>query len=329
MTRLKAAISSIIVISLVATGFILTISCSDLSVNYAPTGGTTWEIRASRIAEKLSAVIWTGDRYMAVGGHKILTSPDGYTWQLRHTYNAGELKNVCWTGDQFYVVGDGVIIKSSDAVSWTEGTINADLIDVAAIDGVILAIGTSSEVYISSDGEAWELSCTRYLQQVYYGISADTINCRVLATPNDSYFWAAGEDYRIFSSQDGVEWTPVYNRATLAGYHLLGIAYATENWVGAGEYGYIVGYGLAEDYVASRLTNRHLRAVATDGFEWVIVGDGGTIISRTPDSASFDQLVLGSRKSPTALNLNDVVWNGGGFLAVGDSGIVIASPANR
>jgi hypothetical protein len=75
-------------------------------------GGVTWVERASQTS--WSAVVWTGSRFVAVGGYGasgiVGTSPDGITWTERETELSGSA--MVWTGKRLVATAGYVSMTS-------------------------------------------------------------------------------------------------------------------------------------------------------------------------------------------------------------------------
>ncbi len=87
---------------------------------YTSEDGSNWTLRITGTEMKILSIVWTGDRFVAVGkgSHinddmNILTSADGISWIMRQSGTANALNDVIWTGSKLVAVGDnGTIIMS-------------------------------------------------------------------------------------------------------------------------------------------------------------------------------------------------------------------------
>ena len=79
--------------------------------------GVSWTARTSPLNRPLFAVIWAGDRFVAVGEFgSVLSSRDGATWLTES--QGTDFSNVVWVGDRFVALGE-VIMTSPDARAWS------------------------------------------------------------------------------------------------------------------------------------------------------------------------------------------------------------------
>ena len=96
--------------------------------------------------------------FVGVGLHGVRTSTrDGVTWSDRLLGEEGEhINNVVWTGDRFVAVGQGATYFSADGLKWerTPNT-NAPLIAVFGA-GVFLGSHCRGRILRSLDAIAWE-----------------------------------------------------------------------------------------------------------------------------------------------------------------------------
>ena len=90
--------------------------------------GVTWTQRDAPGSRSLEDVVWSGDRFVAVGYSGILTSSDGVKWSQQRIPVDGSLEGVTWGGDQFVAVGtigglalnSGLILTSPDGIAWKQ-----------------------------------------------------------------------------------------------------------------------------------------------------------------------------------------------------------------
>jgi hypothetical protein len=275
------------------------------------------------VAETLSDVTWSGNLYVAVGGHKIVSSPDGSTWHLRHTFSTGDIRSVCWTGESFVAVGDSVILVSGDGVNWSGAAVNAVLHDVVTSEDVVVAVGDSGAVYMSSDLSSWTV--------LNNGLNSYAVAANLAGQyPEEPRFYAGGENFRKVNSSDGITWSTPYDY--LADFDICDMALTEHNFVAVGEGGNVVGGSWDSSYDTNYPTRNDLRSAAAGDESWAVVGDNGEVISGRVGYnwwGTSTYIIWTRQHAITSLDLKGVVWNGSGYLAVGDSGIVIVSPPSK
>jgi len=89
------------------------------------TDGVTWsERQIGEEGEHLNSVLWTGDRFVAIGQGATWTSPDGTRWQRQP--NTGAPQTTAY-GDGVFIglAWRGRILRSTDGVRW-QGVHQAD-----------------------------------------------------------------------------------------------------------------------------------------------------------------------------------------------------------
>ena len=190
--------------------------------------GLNWSIYSNGTISRdnqLNKVIWTGTKYVAVGGFeystgigRILTSNDGKNWTetWRETYVYNEytaLYDIAYNGTTFVAVGVGqrmswgistiwvgVIVTSTDGVTWTRQDLGQDFKGVTWNGAKFIAVGAQSNlsaIYTSVDGITWNSN--------YAGV-ASTQPLQKIAT-NGTLLVSVGFGGYITTSPDAVNWT--------------------------------------------------------------------------------------------------------------------------
>ena len=157
----------------------------------------------------LGDVIWTGDRFVAVGsrsstlglGGMVLASVDGREWTRVDV--ADNLRDVAWDGQRLVAVGVETVLTSPDGQAWSKAALPESLAgdipdDVAGGGGRDVIVFNSETAAVSQGGEPW---------------SAVEVGARVSrVTWGGGRFVAWG--WSVLSSADGVTWTPATGLAT-------------------------------------------------------------------------------------------------------------------
>jgi hypothetical protein len=131
-------------------------------------GATWYEVTSSTFGTTgITDIIWTGSRFVAVGGNKIAYSTDGTSWTQVTTANkpssfstAKSLQGLAWDGSGKLVAagGGGVIIYSTDhGTSWTQVPDSTFSISIAGITwggDRFIAVGRTA-MASSPDGVNW------------------------------------------------------------------------------------------------------------------------------------------------------------------------------
>lgn len=259
--------------------------------------GVTWESKASDYPGVLRDVLWTGSRFVAVGGyltcgglsccischtgHLVWTSPDGEAW-VKSSLNTGSgsyasigsrmLYAVRAVSGGLLAVGEkGTLLTSTLGDSWTRlagPELSYDLTSLASLREKTVVIGREGSVL--SNGTGWEAKGT------------DAPGWVSLAVSGEEYLggvWVAvGEDGRIRRSLNGIDWE-----------------------------------------TRPSPTEKKLNAVIWTGTHFVAVGDIGTLLT------SRNGLEWTERASGTQKALTSVTFANGKLLAVGP-GVALTSP---
>jgi hypothetical protein len=137
----------------------------------------------------LSAVTFTGDRFVAVGlisvidpffwsfsyYPKIITSTDGVTWSSRSVAGSFGLNDVTFGNAQYLAVGwGGAVVGSPNGSTWSGRTqpATSGLNSITFSEGVFVAVGEAGGIFTSSDGSSWTTRTspvTKTIYEVTYG----------------------------------------------------------------------------------------------------------------------------------------------------------------
>ncbi len=287
--------------------------------------------------------------YFAVGGSgAMITTPDGKTWTLRNSGTTENLLAAASNGAVRIAVGEqGTIVSSPDGVTWTKqqsGT-TRHLYSIVWNGRGFWAVGEGGTVVSSVDGITWVAKYSGFPQ-----------NLRGLVWTGERFI-AVGDSGLIFSSQDGAAWVAKHSGATTG---LLNAAWTGNKLIAVGYSGGIVMSSDLDSWVAKKLpvlanwTNviaaggrlviigdNGFTATSSDGEIWethqaglfqfnaigyidsqfVLLGEDGYICATT-DFKSFSEI---SSHGSTLRTLNDMVFTGKRFVAVGEYGTIMQS----
>lgn len=209
--------------------------------------------RFSHTMGMLSAVIWTGARFVAVGFDidgadqtgKIMTSSDGLTWSAIGT--TGAPKDVAWNGSRLVAVGYDTSfvgyawVSTNGGTTWTRNAIpttvvggllsvewRADLgLFVAGGMSTLRAYGTTCGIATSPDGVTWTAAAAPAGMGTILDI--DTNGSLLVAVG----YTSAGVETAgaICTSSDGKTWS----RKTFTGGVLNSVVNADNQWVVCGK----------------------------------------------------------------------------------------------
>ncbi len=182
--------------------------------------GTSWVKRESNTQHWLRRIIWTGEKFIAVGyGYSpvtsnpvvvILTSEDGIKWVQQKTSDLGSdirLGGIAWNGSKFVAVGEGGVCVSEDGINWDIQTTQQGLEDVVWGDGRFIAVGYDYPDMNSSQPVARLVSSEDGIEWDQIDVEIDSSLNRIIWT-GDKYI-SVGKDGIIVVSRDGTKWTEV------------------------------------------------------------------------------------------------------------------------
>lgn len=288
--------------------------------------GITWTSRTSNAAGQLNHILWTGSKFIACGGTLyVTTSPDGITWTLL-TASSGVLYHpmTMWAmatnGSRIVLTGTRGLIRYSDnnAVNWSAGAIYG-LVEsqnrIIYAGGKYVIACDNNSISTSTDGLSWRLTkaptSTIGITDVTYakelGLYVATSGAANLVyTSPDADTWTTRTLPSAVNTMNKIVWT---GSRFIVNNGLYDCAYSTNGITWTGLYG------------TTSTTNYK---VAYSGSTYVVVGGQngvvGTIITST------DGTTWVPRVSGTTQLINDVIWSGTQFVAVGNTGYISTSP---
>lgn len=296
-----------------------------------------WLSRTSNTTTNLSDIASDGNKLVAVGSGKIITSTDALTWSLATDFagNVG-LKGVTYGNGQWVAVGTdyiwspvgwaGVIYTSTDAVTWTrryiDTAVSTSLNGISYGNGLWVAAGDNGKVLSSTDGITWTprtSGTTNGISDVTYGNGAFVAvagrwsgSPNVVLTSTDGVTWV---DKTSGSGTTSSFWSVRYlnDRFVASGWYA-GVRYSTDNGATfqgnqpSAQAAPALGYGNGLFFAAGvdrSNSNADINLVSTDGMNWTLL----TTTSQ-PDR-------------------NAAVFFNNTFITVGDSGSIYqSSPLN-
>ena len=243
--------------------------------------GIAWSIQSSGTTHSLNSLVWNGSQLVAVGsGGTILTSVDGSIWTARVSGTKSILKAVIWAANQFVAVGNnGAIVSSSDGITWIvrpSGVTSA--LNAVAWNGSLLVAVNDTGALTSSNGVAW------------VGDTSQIMSGSITLAAGGNRFLAGGCCGHPLTSTDGLLWTRmpdseglVYlNFVTWVDNQFLGLGYSYPDYPASGYYNNQKGplFTSANGSVWQVQNFGWLsRAVTSIGNKYVMVGDGGRILT--------------------------------------------------
>jgi hypothetical protein len=204
---------------------------------------SSWTRVYTPIHDWLNTVAWSGSCLVAMGWSRILRSDDGYCW-MRMSEGGGETVNhwpqvmACDGKNCVYLGAEGYAASTVNGSIWTlrETGISDELSCIAFADGHFVSMGHLGHCIASVDGVRWQLKSQAFIQAEPRGLAFGNgtwvvLNQAQLTTSQDlvnwhynsltslwnnfrgiafgnSVFVVVGMRDPIFSSADGLSWTP-------------------------------------------------------------------------------------------------------------------------
>lgn len=256
----------------------------------------------------LRGVAYTGSRFVAVGDEStIVSSRDGRRWRIETTAMPCALLAVARGAGRYLAVGgSGRLLSSTDGRVWRtlRRLTREDLFALAYGPAGFVAAGAAGTVLHSRDGRLW------VARRV-----ATRLNLHA-ATWSGREYLVGGDRGRLFASRDAVHW----RRVPFLGFHSIR-DFATDgaNTVAAGA-GTIARRGAGGAWTLESLGfGRFQTSVAAGAGRFVIVGHNGAVFVSTDGGRTWIAGNIG-----VEINLDRVVYAGGGFLATGEGEALIS-----
>jgi hypothetical protein len=288
--------------------------------------GASWRKTGSFAGSMLSAVVWGGAQYVAVGTvGAVRTSPDAIHWTSQSSNVQHWLRSVAWSGSQFAAVGqhamtyEWVVMTSPDGQTWTVRQTSlpnnfGGLYKVVWTGSQFVAVGeetiypggsTFALVLTSPDGITW----TQHSQGAIPGIMRSVASSGPLLVA----VGATG------SSDPPVAWTSQDGGLSWAASPMPGSTTASDLTFGQGRFVAVSGVTGSPAYLS------------TDGISWQpstdtlamgatsIVTSASRYLAVTAPSSVYvsdDALHWVSGSLPGFCG-NGVIWDGKGYVGVG------------
>lgn len=342
----------------------LFVAVGNTNTIYTSSDGVTWTSRTSGFVSStatISAVTWNGTNYIAICGGsgtpgRWAISSDGITWIANVDVSASLFRSVAVVNGKTIAFGANscVILAGATRAEVLQGgtwayTVSAQSATnprTIAYNGSnqYVAAGSNGIMLTSSDGQAWTAYNTgvttnfdkvQYLNGNYIAMGGAGSATNLLTSP-DGTTWTArtagtavynaaafgastyvvvGAGGAVFSSTDLVTWT-----SRSAGANTFNdVIFANSVFVAVGASNSIYSSADGATWTLRTATGTFNRIIY-DNSLFVAVGNG--VIFTSSDGTTWTQRT--SNVGSTILN--DVVWNGTIFCAVGANGVITTSP---
>ncbi|MFN0126562.1 MAG: Calx-beta domain-containing protein [Verrucomicrobiales bacterium] len=241
-------------------------------------GQTSWTLKNSAAEDALNAVVYDGNRFVAVGeAGALVTSVDGEMWSSASVGTiGGSMRGLLFTGTHYVACGQndqlfGAVLTSADATVWTPAVVassSGSILTGLATNGTghYVACGAAGRLYRTRNTASWPSYVTLpgepLLQAVVYG---------------RGWFVAVGESGTLARSRDGEQWTVI---PTGTNEFLSGITYGNGRWVAVGSGGTILtSMDLTTWSPRPSVTTKYLFSVSYEAGHYVATGADGMILT--------------------------------------------------
>jgi len=239
-----------------------------------------WTVIPGPPAQGIRAAVWTGDRFVAVGGGFWL-SPDGRSWRA--------------------VPEEGFPPGGDAWLSWAGVASNGRQLVAVADHGWQIPSGGTGAIAVSERGERWELVEPRTAHSLH-------------AVAWGGGRWVAAGDAAFLWSEDGRTWRQGTVISGPEGAAIWSLTHTEHGWIGAGTAadGQSGVLATSEDGVAwtVELVAEPLYTVTSNGARIVAAGSGTALTSEDGTSWAPSEL-------PLHAEVVSMVWDGARFVGAG------------
>ena len=262
--------------------------------------------------DELLEVAHGNGRFVAVGERgAVVVSTNGTDWSTYRIRAELTVRGIAFGNGTFVAVTDSGILSSTDGVTWA-ARINGQIFQTVVFGNGRFVAAAGFDVLISTDGVHWEdATLPSYIRRFFAAIAFG--NGRFVAM---SHWW----DYPIWTSPDGVTWSPENGVAPSVA--IEDLAFGNGLFVAVGDEGAVYTSPDGTNWTSrdSDVSNRLIDITYGNG-RFVAVGTRGRIIS-SANGTSWRRETSG-----TPDRLEGVTFGGGLFIAVGENGTILSSPS--
>ncbi|MEH6516466.1 MAG: hypothetical protein V7742_07280 [Halioglobus sp.] len=258
--------------------------------------------------------------WVAVGENgTIISSPDGINWSLSSSPTTETLFATYFNGTDTWVASGsrGTLLNSTDALNWnSQVSGNTDALwSTTFAGGQWIVGGGNGRVLTSADSVNWTSVNGRF-PFTLFDIAYDGVGLYTMS--GDSGFANTA-----LTSTDAVTWTQRPPSAPNNVEGLYGISFGAGQWTAVGDVGTIITTNDPDSRNwtgQSSGTSANLRDIVHDVSGWVVVGEGGVILT-SPDAVNWT-----ARSSGTTQDLWGIEYDPAGlYVVVGFGGTILTS----
>ena len=292
--------------------------------------GVNWsQANVIRMGASFRDVVFTGKRFVLISDNgndynlykgSLATSEDGLTWKVHTKALADGTRMLAWGNGVLLAITDHAIYKSKDGITWQKTTppIKGTLNTIRYANGMFV-VAADNALISTADGTKWNVNSTPNTQ--WFGIV--WVNNRFFVSSTEVH----GTAPAYTTSKDGKSWTrmKVPNKDLYIG----DIKFEDSKYI-ARSYS---GHFASADGVTWKQTKviEHTPIIVFNS----TIGDGKLVsvggYNNGFGSTSWGFIRLDATGQATYHSeddkgpLNDVIWTGKQFVAVGDYGIMMTS----
>ncbi|MBN1186503.1 MAG: hypothetical protein JXB49_29780 [Bacteroidales bacterium] len=281
---------------------------------------TKWTVRESGTDLNLKSIVWTGAKLVVVGDSGIiLTSDNGENWESCSSGTKMDLSSIAWASKNLFASGDsGIILSSDNYINWVKQISGKSkkIIYITWLNNHLLGftVSDTNPIITSIDGVNWSSNNSSNLRTACSIVRADSLFVAV-----------GGYPATISTSTDCLIWTTRWARTETEFYS---VTYMKGFFIVAGEESFMqrgiifkspdgINWGRAVE------VSKSLYFITWAGEKLITIGKDGFI------ATSIDSETWTPQSSGSTRNLRCVTFTGTQYVAVGDSGTIITSPADN
>jgi hypothetical protein len=280
--------------------------------------GRIWNRHAHLSDQRIRSISNNDSGFVAVGDSgAIYTTKNGIIWETVSSHIDNRLNGVAFGNGVWVTVGEyGTVMRSNDGHVWVaqKTNITKNLNAIAFGDSLFVAVGDSGKIITSHDGVDWTergSGVSKSLPSVAFGKN------RFIALAQDGLY-----ENHILGSIDGKKWTIVHQNVG-NGFWLNSVIFARGMFIAADYHGFaksIDGIAWTPAFTAINYASK---------FDQLCFGNGTIVIlgTKTFGTKYVPVLITSSdtiawkaqRTGRTDVNLTNVVFGNGVYVAIGES----------
>jgi len=309
------------------------LAVGDNGLTLSSNNGINWTKRTPGISDNLHDVIWAEVHFVVVGANGTIISTnddDAITWQTETSGSTTTLRDIIFSeiSSVVMVVGDNgtILTRSLSPLTWThqaEEVTSEDLHSVAWSSAIVryVAVGSSGTILASANATEWSA-----VSDPPSGFNSDLLHVS-WHTTGDGFFLATGKDGALLTTTTDVDtWLP--RSSNISDEWLFDSAWDGTHHIVVGSNGTLLTSTSLDGSIwttQNAQTSEHLLSIAIDNTATLIGGEYNTqLLTSDPTSIIPSDILIGSGRI-TSQHLNDILFDDGKYIAIGNTGTIITS----